>query len=270
MSVTDADIRALGDWFYDFQLPGGVRTNPTLPDDLRTIHRDRAVMLASAARIAFPGANPERPLADRSAIDVGCHEGFFSHRMLAMGASPVLGVDVRARNITKARVVAEALGTGQVTWRVADAEDLGDAVSDHADPFDIALAFGLLYHCENPVRVLRQIASVTRHAIIVETQLCDESHADAIEWGRAGYTLPARGVFTVVDESRLHPTNDETGVRPLALCPSPDALRTTLAHCGFGAFHRVPPHIDANEQLARGKRGVFVATRTEPMPGDAP
>lgn len=266
--MTEADIRSLGDWFYDFELPDGVRTNPDLPEDLRTIHRDRSMMLDAAAAIAFPDADPVRPLAGRCAIDVGCHEGFFSHRMVALGAAAVLGVDVRTNNIDKARMVADSLGINAVSFHTGNAEDLREVLDDRRASFDASLVFGLLYHCENPIRVLRQIASVTERAIIVETQLCDESHADSIEWGRSGYTLPTRGVFTVVDESRLHPTNSETGVSPLALCPSEAALKTVLAHCGFGSFHRVEPHAGANEQLVRGKRGVFVALRTDGSPGN--
>jgi len=267
LSVTETDIRSLGEWFYDFEFPGGVRTNERLSEDLRSIHRDRSMMLDAACAIAFPGSDPASPLSSRRAIDVGCHEGFFSHRLLRLGASSVLGVDVRERNIRKARLAAEALGIDRLSWRVGDAEDLDSVISDGSRPFDLALAFGLLYHCENPVRVLRRIASVTKRAIIIETQLCAESPDESVEWGRAGYSLPARGLFTVIDESKLHPTNNETGVSPLALCPSPGALRTVLSHCGFGAFHRVEPHDDANEQLTRGKRGVFVAVRTDATAG---
>ncbi|MEM9374508.1 MAG: DUF1698 domain-containing protein [Planctomycetota bacterium] len=267
MSITASDIRSLGEWFYDFTLPGGVRTNPELSDDLRTIHRDRALMLDAAAVIAFPHADPEAPLRGKRVLDVGCHEGFFLHRMMHLGASSAVGVDVREQNIAKARVAASSLPADRVSWHVANAEDLDAALTHGTTSFDVSLAFGLLYHCENPIRVLRQTASVTEHAIILESQLCDESHAEAVEWGRAGYTLPPQGVFTVIDESRLHPSNNETGISPLALCPSQHALRTALAHCGFGAFHRVTPHDGANEQLTRGKRGVFVATRTEPARG---
>jgi len=259
MSTTERDIHALGSWFYDFELPGGIRTNPSLPEDLRSIHADRLTMLNEAARVAFPKAEHDCPLAGRRVLDVGCHEGFFSHRMLDLGAESAVGVDVRETNIRKATLVGEALGADRVSWLISDAEDLVQNVDSDAR-FDLTLAYGLLYHCENPIRVLRQIAAITTHAIVIETQLSDELGSDRLEWGRRGYTIEVAGAFAVVDESRLHPTNNETGASPLALCPSENALRTVLAHCGFGSVVRITPPDNANEQLLRGKRGVFLAT----------
>jgi 2-polyprenyl-3-methyl-5-hydroxy-6-metoxy-1,4-benzoquinol methylase len=253
------EIAALGPWFYDFELPGGVRTNPDLPEHLRSIHRDRDAMLVTAVREAFPGG-----LAGVSALDVGCHEGYFTHRLLALGARRVTGVDVREANIRKAAVVADALGIHAARWLVGDAEDLDQAVG--AERFELTVAYGLIYHCENPVRVLRRIAAATQQAIVIETQLADEFACEHIEWGRQGYRLRVQGGFAVVDESVLHPVNAETGATPLALCPSERALRSVLTHCGFGAVARIEPPDGANEQLARGRRGVFLARRTEARP----
>ena len=164
MTASEArDITALGPWFYDFELPGGLRTNPTLSGELRSIHADRVVMLREAVHLAFPGG-----LGGRATLDVGCHEGSFSHRLLEMGAESVVGVDVREPNLRRARLVADALGTKAVSWVCADAEDLAAAVGGRSR-FALTLAYGLIYHCENPVRVLRQIASVTERAIVIET-----------------------------------------------------------------------------------------------------
>lgn len=256
MSVRDAaQVAALGPWFYDFQLPGGLRTNPALSDELRSIHTDRVVMLADAVRQAFPDG-----LNGAATLDVGCHEGYFSHRLLELGAGSVLGLDVRERNLLKARLAADAIGARGLSWMRTDAEDLVAALGANTR-FGLSLAYGLIYHCENPVRVLRQIAAVTERAIVIETQLLDEPTCPPVEWGREGYRLPVRGVFAVLDESRLYPTNSETGASPLALCPSEAAVRTVLAHCGFGLVQRIAPPPGANEQLVRGKRGVFVALR---------
>lgn len=261
MSVGKAEhIAALGPWFYDFDLPGGVRTNPALSGELRSIHADRVVMLAEAIRIAYPNG-----LNGADTLDVGCHEGYFSHRLLELGAGSVVGVDVRERNLQKAGLVANAMGARGLSWVCADAEDLVAAVGT-GTRFGLSLAYGLIYHCENPVRVLRQIASVTERAIVIESQLLDEPSCPPVEWGREGYRLPVRGTFAVLDESRLHPTNSETGASPLALCPSEMAIRTVLAHCGFGRVDRVFPPEGANEQLVRGKRGVFVALRDGSTP----
>lgn len=259
MTALREEIAGLGPWFYDFELPGGVRTNPDLPEHLRSMHADRDAMLIAAVRSAFPEG-----LAGVTALDAGCHEGYFSHRLLSLGASQVTGIDVREGNIRKASLVAGTMGLRGVRWLVGDVEDLDRAVG--RERFTLSLAYGLIYHCENPVRVLRQIAGVTTRAMVIETQLADEFSYEQLEWGRQGYRLRVQGGFAVVDESQLHPFNAETGATPLALCPSEGALRAVLSHCGFGAVTRIAPPGGANEQLARGRRGVFLALRTGACP----
>jgi 2-polyprenyl-3-methyl-5-hydroxy-6-metoxy-1,4-benzoquinol methylase len=257
--VDTDEIAALGPWFYDFELPGGVRTNPGLPEHLRSMHADREAMLRAAVQIAFPAG-----LSGVRALDVGCHEGYFTQRLLAMGVGSAVGVDLREQNIRKAGLAAGAMGVEGARWLVGDAEDLGMVLG--GERFGLSVAYGLIYHCENPVRVLRQIAAVTDHAIVIETQLASESVETELEWGRHGYRLKVQGVFAVVDESVLHLVNAETGATPLALCPSEGAVRAVLTHCGFGRITRVPADPVANEQLVRGRRGVFLAQRTEPAP----
>lgn len=247
-------------WFYDFQLPDGRSTNPELSPELREIHRDRLAMLEEAVNVAFP-----QGLNGCAAIDVGCHEGFFLHQLRALGAGHLTGVDLRPGNIAKAERIALELGIDRVRWLCSDAEDLRQRLGPDspARPFELALAYGLIYHCENPIRVLRQIASVTNRAIVIETQLLDDRPPEAVEWGRAGYQLETQGMFALVDEGRLFASNRETGASPLALCPSESAVRTVLKHLGFTRFQKIEARSDSTEQLARGKRAVFVAVREE-------
>lgn len=260
----------LAPWFYDYALPGGVRTAPELPERLRTMHASRLAMLRAAL-----DALGEVPTG--SALDAGCHEGNFSLALRDAGFATVVGVDVREESVAKARFVAQAMGVGGASFHAMDAEELDRELAPGR--FDVALVFGLIYHLESPMRVMRQIAARTDHAMIIETQLCpepgergypgfgEEAGREAppglhVEWGRREHKMRARGGFAIIDESPMHATNTETGATSLALCPSAHAVESMCAAVGFPAVTRIDPPADGNEQLLRGRRGVFLAKRS--------
>lgn len=254
--VVPADVAAMGPWFYDYALPGGVRTNPDLPETLRVIHETRREMLGRAVA-GLSGVLP----AQARCLDLGCHQGYFSFALREMVRGPIVGVDVRAEHVRNAAHVAGALGLDDLSFERLDAERLDERFG--SEPvFDLTVCFGLVYHLENPIGVLRRAAAVTRHALVLETQLVDDID-ESVEWGRRGQTFDSSGRFVLVDESGVHATNKETGGTPLALCPSERALRTVLARVGFGRFERVEPGPGAHEQFERGRRAVFVARRTD-------
>ena len=58
-----------------------------------------------------------------------------------------------------------------MTWTCCNCEELDRHVQGS---FELCLCVGLLYHLENPIRCLRQIASRCTEMIVLETQVCDE------------------------------------------------------------------------------------------------
>jgi hypothetical protein len=100
---------------------------------------------------------------------------------------------------------------------------------------------------------------VTGEMCLIETQVIDEVDGFA-EWGSREWTRPYRGVLALIDESaEFGSGNRETGVTPLATCPSPKALLFMLRQAGFLRAEILPPPPDAYEQHARGKRVVCAA-----------
>jgi ubiquinone/menaquinone biosynthesis C-methylase UbiE len=253
--MTDLEIRqridALAPWFYEFDLGEGRRTPSALPPEVQPIHRTRLDMVLGAVREHF-GAR----LGQVRAIDIGCHEGFYSVALAREGVRGVLGVDVREASLAKARFVGETLGLANVEWRQANCEDL--RVGETGE-FDLCLFLGLLYHLENPMLCLRNVARLTRGICVVETQVIDEV-AGAAEWGWREWTRPYHGVLALIDESgEFANDNPETGASPMATCPSPQALEFMLRQAGFRRVRTVVPPPGAYEQHARGKRVVAVA-----------
>jgi SAM-dependent methyltransferase len=79
---------------------------------------------------------------------------------LAGDAGRVTGVDLNPAAIDRARSLAGALGLGNVRAFAADVHDLDAA--DAGGPFDLAYTRLFLVHQHDPVRTLRQIASLVK------------------------------------------------------------------------------------------------------------
>ena len=253
--MTDQQIReqidALGPWFYEFDLGGGRRTPSALPPEVLPIHQTRLGMVMEAVKGHFGARLPQI-----RAIDVGCHEGYYSVALAREGVKSVLGVDVREANLARARFVGQTLGLANVEWRQGDCEDL--RVEDTGE-FELCLFLGLLYHLENPMRCLRNIGRVTHEVCVIETQVIDEVEG-AAEWGWREWTRPYHGVLALIDESgEFYNENTEAGASPIATCPSPRALEFMLKQAGFRRVETIAPPAGAYEQHARAKRVVAVA-----------
>jgi hypothetical protein len=106
---------------------------------------------------------------------------------------------------------------------------------------------------------LRQVAAVTGELCLIETQVVDEVEGFT-EWGAKEWTRPYKGILALVDESgEFNAGGRETGVTPMATCPSPKALLFMLRQAGFARAEILPPPPGAYEQHARGKRVVCAA-----------
>lgn len=242
-------IEELGPWFYTFEFGNGLKTSPMIPESVEGIHYTRLGMLETAVQSHFG----ER-LAGLDCLDIGCHEGFYSLAMARHGLR-VQGVDAREENLKRARFVAEAMGS-PVSYALARVETLAQ---DVGRIFDLVLFLGVLYHVEDPMRCLRQVAAVTKELCVIETQVVDEVEGST-EWGSREWTRPYQGILALVDEGgEFDAGNRETGVTPMATCPSPKALLFMLRQAGFRRAEILTPPAGAYEQHARGKRVVCAA-----------
>jgi SAM-dependent methyltransferase len=102
----------------------------------------------------------KRDLNLRTALDVGCGVGYFSAFLRDAGFQ-VTAVDGREQNVAEAR----ARHSG-IEFRAYDVEDLQMAT---LGTFDLVLAFGLLYHLENPFRAVRNLHALTGKVLLIES-----------------------------------------------------------------------------------------------------
>ena len=257
--VTTAEIRqgieALGPWFYRFDFGSGIETTPAIPPAVVEIFDTRLQMLTTTVDAHFGSR-----LRDIECLDIGCHEGFYSLAM-ARRARRVVAIDARPENLNRARFVAEAMAIGNIDYRQGRVEDLAASFLETgpARTFELTLFLGLLYHVEDPMRCLRQVSAVTGELCIIETQVVDEVEGYA-EWGSREWKRPYQGILAVIDETgEFDAGNRETGVSPMATCPSPRALLFMLKQAGFRRAEILTPPPGAYEQHARGKRVVCAA-----------
>jgi tRNA (mo5U34)-methyltransferase len=247
-------IESLAPWFYEFDLGPLGRTSSALPPEVQPIHSTRLQMLNTAINRHL---TPEQ-LRNARCLDVGCHEGFYSVSLAQRPVREVIGVDVRMDSLRRACFVSGALGLNNVTFRQMNAEAISAV---ELGEFDLTLCLGMIYHLENPMICLRNIAAVTKQLCVVETQVVDEVEGLA-EWGAMAWTRPYQGILALIDETAEYDAeNRETGATPLATCPSPRALEVMLKHAGFSRVEFIEPPPNAYEQLARRKRVVCAAIR---------
>lgn len=243
-------------WFYEFELPDGTRTQSHLPPSVASIHTTRREMLDRALDALLPGG-----CDGLTAIDLACHQGWFSLHLARRGFREVLAVDAREAHLEDTRLMSRLLGVDNVRTARADIEE---AHAADLGVHDVTVMFGLLYHLENPVRALRLARAVTRRLLLIETQLMPHVGGQ-LEWGANVFVRPLQGVFGVIDEtSEGH--GSETGTHGICLAPSLPTLAWLLGRVGFRQVTQVEPPPGGNEQLVRHRRAMLAASVGE-MPG---
>jgi SAM-dependent methyltransferase len=236
-------------WFYPFRLPGGQVTPTYDGGALDAIHATRLAMLQSALRATFGES-----IADRSVIDIACHQGWFSTKLAEMGARDVLAVDARDEHVADATLIRDVLGLRNLRIAKSDVHAL---TPEALGTFDIVLMLGLIYHLENPVGALRVARALTKRLCLVETQIVP-GMSGVVDYGSYRFVRPLKGSFGIVDETE-ETHGPEASTTGICLVPSLDALFWILRKVGFSRVELLPPPEDAYEQLRYGKRVMVAA-----------
>ena len=235
-------------WFYRFTLPSGKVTSTYDDGALDSIHETRLAMLQQVIDAHFGGT-----LAGRTAIDIACHQGWFSTKLAGWNADDVLAVDARAEHVADTTLIRDALQLATLRVEQSDVHALDAARTGR---FDLVLMLGLIYHLENPVGALRQARALSRNACVVETQVVP-GLSGMVDYGRYRFVRPLKGSFGIIDETDdTHgPEASTTGI---CLVPSVEALLWIMRKVGFARVEVLPPPADAYEQLLHGKRVMVV------------
>jgi len=149
------------------------------------------------------------PLGGKSVLDVGCGVGHLSSFFAERGCR-VMCVDARPGNLGRLKALYP-----DREIRVADVEV--DSLADIGH-FDVVFCYGLLYHCENPIAALRNMASCCRELLLLETVISDHP----------------KPILQLVDEPA---ETKNQAVSGLGCRPSPAFIATALTRLGFSFIY---------------------------------
>ena len=150
----NGEIAALGPWFHNLRLPGGIQTAPDHPLG------DFPAFKWSQLEGALP---PD--LTGCRALDIGCNAGFYSFELARRGAD-VLAVDHDEHYLAQARWARSRLGLDErVEIRLLGVYDLARI----AETFDLVLFMGVLYHLRYPLLALDLVAERVRGRLVLQT-----------------------------------------------------------------------------------------------------
>jgi 2-polyprenyl-3-methyl-5-hydroxy-6-metoxy-1,4-benzoquinol methylase len=172
----------------------------------------------------------------KNCLDVGCGVGWFSERLLALGLK-VEALDGRQENVAEAR-----RRVAGVRFHVANIAAESEMAS--FPRYDLVFCFGVMYHTEVPLLVVRNLRRLTKKILLLET-----------------IVIPRNGPCAwLVEEGE----NETQGLTFHAFIPSRTCMLKMLQVSGFEhVYEYLGPvkHEDFEETLTRHrKRRVFLAS----------
>jgi tRNA (mo5U34)-methyltransferase len=148
-------IDALGPWFHNLHLPGGVQTLPN-----HFLGGDFPAFKWREIEDAVPA-----DLSGWRVLDVGCNAGFYSFQLAQRGAS-VLGIDVEPLYLEQARWALDRLGLHErVEFRQMEVDDIARS----RETFDLVWFMGVFYHLRYPLLALDLLAERTGRLMMFQT-----------------------------------------------------------------------------------------------------
>lgn len=212
-------------------------------------------MQASETTYRQTGAERVPDAAHLMATDFASHEGYFSIE-LARHFSFVRGFEIRRESLEAAQLITSALGLRDVEYVSADLQTM---TFDEKWRSDFVLVYGLIYHMEDPIHVLRLASQMSRRHILVETQVFPYDMTGRIEDGNYQNLRPVEGTFALTPD---YPAGREGGSTSVALVPSLNALLFLLKHFGFADVRVLQPTQEDYEQYRRGSRVIVYARKS--------
>jgi SAM-dependent methyltransferase len=265
MSLTEEELKQeihrLAPFHHRVELPHGLTTYVS-----QMSHRPlEYTRLSNLVRHAFPALLKVcgGSLQGRRVLDVACNCGGFSVEAAKLGADYVLGFDVVDHYIDQANFIKRALNLEQVDFKLMDLDKIDVS---NLGQFDITFCLGILYHLENPISTMKRLSSITRHVMLVDTDLVSFSFKRRLVDFRGFF---GRRPFWLMNMQST-PTSDPTSVTTnrwrregvVEFQPNETAVVQLLKFLGFQRVSQLKPTlVDLEKRYYTGERGTFLAVR---------
>jgi|APSaa5957512535_1039671.scaffolds.fasta_scaffold16415_5 SAM-dependent methyltransferase len=112
---------------------------------------------------------------DKSVIDVGCSDGYFSVKMAENGAN-VIGIDPDKKRIKKANFAKEFFGLNNLEFSSTNLYDL-----DSNKEYDMSVALGLIHRIPDIYMALEKLCSIS-NSVLLEYKALKEKRPICL-WG---------------------------------------------------------------------------------------
>lgn len=173
------------------------------------------------SNIKWDRVAPHIDLVGKSALDMGCGNGYYGWRMLAAGARRVIGLDPFLLYVMQHAAICKY---------VCDLPNYVLPGSDETIPnglhaFDAAFSMGVLYHRTSPIDHLQSLAAALRPGgeLILETLVIDGPEPNVLV--PEGRYAKMRNVWFIPSPSMLQRWLRRTGFRDIRII---DVTRTTI------------------------------------------
>jgi tRNA (mo5U34)-methyltransferase len=219
-TALEREIAALGPWFHNLHLPGGLQTAPEHP-------------LGDFPACKWRRMAPHIPddLTGYSALDIGCNAGFYSFELARRGAR-VIAIDTGERYLRQASWAADKLGVrDRIRFEPINVYD----VLSLRRTFDLVLFLGVFYHLRHPLLGLDLATAVTRTTLFFQTLTMPQHGRRTcprnITLAERGQMLDPAWPKMAFVEKRLEgdPTN--------WWVPNDAAVKAMLRSCGWRSIH---------------------------------
>lgn len=232
-------VASFSNWHYEFDLDG-VRTPIFNPDHVNR-HLQRGSYFFSPL-VQLAGGS----VAGKRVLDLGCNAGYWSLAAIDAGADFVLGIDGRQMHVDQAKLVFDVKEVDTTRYRFERADIF--ELELPAEPFDIVLCLGLLYHVSKPFELMERITTWNHDLLVIDT------------------TLDTRAPGSYF---RLHPQDLDDPRhavdRPTALVPTGRAVVDLVEQFGYRSVALRPRFSDwtgAMDYRERRRRAFMCAKRT--------
>ncbi len=237
-----ADIRgraeALGPWFHNMDLGGGVWTAP-------------GHFLGDYPGVKFRGFAHVLPedLDGKTVLDIGCNGGFYAIEMKRRGAARVLGIDFDDDYLAQARFAAETLGHRDIEFRRMSVYDVGSL----GEQFDLVVFMGVLYHLRHPLLALDLVyENVAKDLMLFQSLQRGSNEIDPVA---PDYAFWDAGHFDAPGYPKMHfIEHDYAGDPTNWWAPNRACSAAMLRSSGFDIVANPEPEVFL---CRRGTRGAF-------------
>ena len=119
-------------------------------------------------------------LKNKTVLDIGTADGFYSFLCESRGAKKVVAVDwtefpgfSAAHKILDSKVEFQKLIIDESNIGFADLKQKISTINEIKEKFDIILLFGVLYHLPNPVMLLKILGNITQEMLLISGHVID-------------------------------------------------------------------------------------------------